>query len=53
MAIQDTVPIKEKILSVLKKRGPSLPVHVAGETELSMLFASAFLSELLSEKKHL
>jgi len=34
-----------------KRRGPSLPVHIASETGLSMLFASAFLSELLSEKK--
>ncbi len=43
--------IKEKIISILKIRGPSLPVHIAKETELSMLFASAFLSELFSEKK--
>ena len=33
------------------RKGPSLPVHIASETGLSMLFASAFLSELLSEKK--
>jgi hypothetical protein len=51
MPIQDTSKIKEKILFVLQKRGPSLPVHIASETGLSMLFASAFLSELLSEKK--
>ncbi len=49
--VQDTSQIKEKIIFVFKKRGPSLPVHIAGETGLSMLFASAFLSELLSEKK--
>ena len=48
---QDAMQIKEKILSILKFRGPSLPVHVAKETGLSMLFASAFLAELLSEKK--
>ncbi len=51
MPTQDTSNIKEKILFILRKRGPSLPVHVARETGLSMLFASAFLSELLSEKK--
>ena len=51
MPTQDTPDIKEKILFILRKRGPSLPVHVARETGLSMLFASAFLSELLSEKK--
>lgn len=51
MPTQDTSDIKEKILFILRKRGPSLPVHVARETGLSMLFASAFLSELFSEKK--
>ena len=51
MPQQDTSEIKEKILSTLRQRGPSLPVHIAGETGLSMLFASAFLSELLSGKK--
>ncbi len=49
--VQDTSKIKEKILFVIKQRGPSLPVHVARETELNILFASAFLSELVSEKK--
>ncbi len=51
MPAQDTSQIKEKIISILKRRGPSLPVHIAKETELSILFASAFLSELFSEKK--
>ena len=51
MPTQDTSNIKEKIMLTFKKRGPSLPVHIASETGLSMLFASAFLSELLSEKK--
>lgn len=41
---------KEKIMGVIRLRGPSLPVHVARETGLSMLLASAILSELLSEK---
>ena len=51
MPTQDTSDTREKIMSILKTRGPSLPVHVAKETSLSMLFASAFLSELLSEKR--
>tara|TARA_Y100000031_G_scaffold151764_1_gene193618 strand:+ start:206 stop:1060 length:855 start_codon:yes stop_codon:yes gene_type:complete len=51
MPTQDTSGIKEKIIFVFKKRGPSLPVHVAQETGMSILFASAFLSELLAEKK--
>ena len=51
MPTQDTSQLKEKILSTLRKRGPSLPVHIAGEIEMSALFASAFLSELFSEKR--
>jgi len=51
MATQDTSDLKEKILFILKRRGPSLPVHIATEVGLSILFSSAFLSELLSEKK--
>ncbi len=51
MPTQDTSGIKEKILLALRKRGPSLPIHIAGEIEMSALFASAFLSELFSEKE--
>lgn len=43
--------IKEKILRIIKQAGPSLPVKIASSLEISPLFASAFLSELLSEKK--
>ncbi len=51
MTTQDTLGVKEKIISILQRRGPSLPIHIAKETNLSMLFSSAFLSELFSEKK--
>lgn len=51
MPSQDTTQLKEKILQTLKRRGPSLPVHIANETGLSILFASAFLSELISDRK--
>ena len=51
MPTQDTSNLKEKILLTLKVKGPSLPVNIAAETNLSILFASAFLSELLSERK--
>lgn len=51
MPTQNADEIKEKILSIIRRRGPSLPVHIAGEIKTSILFASAFLSELLSEKK--
>ena len=48
---QDAMQIKEKIISLLRLNGPSLPVHIAKGTGLSILFASAFLSELFYEKK--
>jgi hypothetical protein len=51
MPQQDTSQIKEKIIYVLRKNGPCLPVHIAKEVGLSILFSSAFLSELFSEKK--
>lgn len=49
--MQDHTQTKEKILHLLKIRGPSLPVHIAKEIDQNILFTSAFLSELLSEKK--
>lgn len=48
---QDTSIIKEKIINFLRQKGPSLPVHIASEAEQSILFTSAFLSELLSEQR--
>jgi len=51
MPTQDTSGIKNKIIFILRKNGPSLPVHIAREIESSILFASAFLSELASEKR--
>lgn len=51
MPSQDTSQIKEKIIFALRQRGPCLPVHIANELKTSILFASAFLSELVSEKK--
>lgn len=47
----DGMQIKEKIISLLRIKGPSLPVHISGATGVSILFAGAFLSELISEKK--
>ena len=51
MVTQDTSQLKQKIISLIRFKGPSLPVHAAKETETTMLFASAFLSELISEKR--
>lgn len=42
--------IKKKIIEVIKQRGPSLPIHISKATELSLLFASAILSEMVSNK---
>jgi len=51
MPQKDTSEIKQKIISAIEKRGPSLPIHISKEIEMSTLFTSAFLSELLSSKK--
>ncbi|MEK6913652.1 MAG: hypothetical protein AABW47_03200 [Nanoarchaeota archaeon] len=47
---QDGMQIRERIISFIRLRGPSLPVQIAKETGLSILFASAFLSEIFGEK---
>lgn len=51
MANQDAMQIRGKIISFITQNGPSLPVHIAKETGLSILFASAFLSEMYGEKE--
>jgi len=51
MPAQDTSALKEKIILFFRRKGPSLPVHISKEVGLSILFTSAFLSELLSERK--
>jgi hypothetical protein len=47
----DALQLKEKIISFIETKGPSLPIQVAKETGMSILFSSAFLSELYNEKK--
>ena len=51
MPAQDTSKIKDRIVSIIKNEGPALPVHIAKKVEQSILFTSAFLSELISEKR--
>jgi len=51
MPAQDTSVIKEKIVSIIRLKGPSIPVRIAKEIGLDILFTSAFLSELVSEKR--
>ena len=48
---QDHLQVKERIVSFIKIKGPSLPVHIGKEINASILFTSAFLSELISEKR--
>lgn len=43
--------IKEKILKKMDREGPSLPVPIARAVELSPMFSSAILSELVNEGK--
>lgn len=42
---------KERIISLIKMKGPSLPVQVAKGIGVAPLFAGAFLSELYNEKR--
>ncbi len=42
---------KDIILSTIRNRGPCLPVHIARAANLSLLFASAYLSELFGENR--
>lgn len=40
-----------KILNLIREKGPSTPIQIAKELNMSSLFISAFLSELIEEKK--
>jgi hypothetical protein len=51
MPVLDALQKKERIINFLKYRGPCLPIHIAHEIDTSILFASAFLGELLSEQR--
>lgn len=42
---------KERILAIIKNSGPSFPARIARETSITPLFVSAFLAELVSEKR--
>jgi len=47
----DPVETHEKIISVLREKGPSLPINLAKALSISSLFISAFLSELTNQKR--
>lgn len=46
---KDVAFSKERILDTIKNKGPSLPVHISKVIDTSLIFASAFLSELIEE----
>ncbi|MDP3966257.1 MAG: hypothetical protein Q8Q04_01870 [archaeon] len=50
MTISDASLMKDRIINFLKIKGPSLPVHIAKAVGMDMLFTSAFLSELISNR---
>lgn len=41
----------EKIIKIIKTKGPSLPINISKQIGMSSLFVSAFLSELAGEKR--
>ncbi len=49
--LQKVLETKEKIISIIKLNGPSFPSKIAREAGISPLFTSAFLSELVSERR--
>jgi hypothetical protein len=49
--MQDTSKIKERIIQIIRTKGPNFPSPIASEIQTSILFTSAFLSELLSDKQ--
>ena len=49
--MQENIPeVKKHILSILKVKGPSLPVQIASEVKINSLFVGAILSELGNNK---
>ncbi len=47
----DALQLKERIMALIQSHGPTLPVFIAQQTGLSIIFASAFLSELIADKR--
>lgn len=48
---QDAATIKEGIIRFIQSNGPCLPIHISKGVSQSMLFSSAFLSELFAEQR--
>src|SRR3989338_7954232 len=43
--------VSNKIVDFLRMRGPSLPIHIAKYLQMNSLFVSAFLSELVDDRR--
>ena len=50
MPTQNTSQVKDRVLYYLKTKGPSLPIHISKAIGYNLLFSSAFISEMFSEK---
>jgi len=48
---QDMVQLKQKILEYVRQNGPVLPVDITKHVGVNLIFSSALLSELVSDKK--
>lgn len=49
--IQKVLETKNRIIDLIKQRGPELPVRIASAINQSNLFTAAFMSELVGEQK--
>ncbi len=49
--MQKVLQTKERIMELIRQRGPELPVRIANTIKLSNIFTAAFMSELISEQK--
>ncbi len=49
--MQKVLQTKEKIMDLIRQRGPELPVKLANTMGISNIFTSAFMSELVGEQK--
>ncbi len=49
--MQKVMQTKERIMELIRQRGPELPVRIANTIRVSNIFTAAFMSELISEQK--
>lgn len=49
--MQKVLATKERILDIIRTRGPELPVRIANKINLSNIFTAAFMSELVAEQR--